>query len=157
MLYFAYGSNLDWKQMKKRCPSAQFVCKATLKDHRLAFTRRSEVRKCGVADVVNELGKSVWGVVYQISEHDVGSLDKSEGFGPDRERDKNSYVREERHVYEEGDTEKPLAVSIYIANKQKDPPLPNSDYKRLIVQGAKYWHLPEEYIGSLEQIKVAKA
>jgi len=25
LLYFAYGSNLDWSQMKKRCPSAEFV------------------------------------------------------------------------------------------------------------------------------------
>jgi len=27
MLYFAYGSNLDWKRIKKRCPSASFYCK----------------------------------------------------------------------------------------------------------------------------------
>lgn len=155
MLYFAYGSNLDWKQMKDRCPSAQFVCIAALQNHRLAFTRFSNTRNCGVADVIYELGKVVWGVVYQISEHDIGSLDRSEGFKPDRKRDDNAYVREERHVFAEGDEKRTMSVTIYIANKQKDPPLPNSDYKKLIVEGAKYWHLPEEYIRLLEQIQVA--
>ena len=28
MLYFAYGSNLNWKQMlKERCPGAKFITK----------------------------------------------------------------------------------------------------------------------------------
>ena len=49
MLYFAYGSNMEWKQMRERCPSAMFVCIAKLKDRRLAFTRKSKDRGCGVA------------------------------------------------------------------------------------------------------------
>lgn len=124
-----------------------------LKDHQLAFTRRSIDRNCGVADVVPESNKEVWGVVYQISEHDIGQLDKPEGFKPGRPREANSYVREERHVYTDGNTEKPLLVSVYIANREKNPPLPNEEYKMLIVSGAKFWHLPEDYIKELEQIK----
>lgn len=155
MLYFAYGSNLDWSQMKGRCPSAQFVCIAMIKDHKLAFTRRSIERDCGVADVIQERGRTVWGVVYQISElEDIIQLDKSEGFKPGRSREANSYIREERHVYTDGTTEKPLLVSVYIANKQENPPLPSNEYKTLIVNGAKFWHLPEDYIKELEQIKV---
>lgn len=154
MLYFAYGSNLDWTQIKSRCPSARFVCKAILKDHELAFTRRSKERGCGVADVLPATNRVVWGVVYQISELDIGQLDKSEGYRPERPRKDNSYVREERHVYAEGDSQKPLSVSVYVANKQENPPLPIQKYKMLIVNGAKFWHLPEDYIQELEQIKV---
>jgi len=54
MLYFAYGSNLDFAQMRDRCPSALFVAIAKLPDHRLAFTRKSIKRACGVADAVPE-------------------------------------------------------------------------------------------------------
>ena len=54
MLYFAYGSNLDWAQMKSRCPSATFVDRAKLKDHRLAFTRKSKDRDCGAADLYQD-------------------------------------------------------------------------------------------------------
>lgn len=152
MLYFAYGSNLVWTLMKERCPSAQFVCKAKLKEHRLAFTRYSEGRHCGVADVVLEKRGTVWGVVYQISEHDVGKLDKCEGFSPERPREMNSYVREERHVYADDNSEQPLLVSVYIANKQENPPQPSDEYKMMIVNGAKFWHIPEDYIRELEKI-----
>lgn len=155
MLYFANGSNLDWTQMKKRCPSTEFVCKAMLKDHRLAFTRLSKDRSCGVADVIHDLGKEVWGVVYEIAEQDIGQLDQSEGFNPGRPRELNAYVREQCRVYSDGNTEKPLLVSVYIANKQENPPPPNDEYKMLIVSGAKFWHLPEDYIKKeLEQIQV---
>ena len=155
MLYFAYGSNLDWNPMRGRCPSARFVCKAKLSDHRLAFTRKSKDRGCGVADVLQAHGHEVWGVVYQIDECDVGQLDKSEGFRPRQSLEENAYLRTECHVFAEGDKEKPLLVSIYIANKQDNPPLPSDEYKRQIVEGAKYWHLSGEYIKELEKIAVA--
>ena len=156
MLYFAYGSNLDWKQMKDRCPSAQFVCRAVIHEYRLAFTRRSKSRNCGVADIIPDKGNEVWGVVYQISERDVGALDQSEGYSPSRKGDENAYVREDFHVFEEGNMAKPLLVAVYVANKQENPPLPNNDYKKLIVEGAKYWHLPEDYIDELERVQVAE-
>jgi hypothetical protein len=93
VLYFAFGSNLAWAQMKERCPSARFVSIAALPDHRLAFTRKSVNRGCGVADAVRDPGRTLWGVVYEISDLDVGSLDKSEGYRPTRET--NSYWRRE--------------------------------------------------------------
>ena len=152
MFYFAYGSNMDFSQMRERCPSARFVCVAKLKDHRLAFTRKSEKRKCGVSDVIQQEGSDVWGVVYEIDERDIGLLDQTEGFRPGRTE--NDYVREERQVFAEGDNKKPLLVSVYFAIKEDNPPKPNIKYKQLIVNGAKYWHLPDAYIQELERIEV---
>ena len=40
MLYSAYGSMMDFREMRQRCPSAQFVAVAKLLDHLLQFTRR---------------------------------------------------------------------------------------------------------------------
>lgn len=155
LLYFAYGSNMDWLQMQERCPSACFVCVAKLKDFRLAFTRKSVKRNCGVADAVSALGHDVWGVCYEIKERDIGCLNKCEGFDPGMPREKNAYVKEERHVYIDGNEEKPLSVQVYFAIRQPNPPLPNEQYKSQIVGGAKHWHLPKEYIKVLEQIEVA--
>lgn len=152
MLYFAYGSNLDWAQMRRRCPSARFVCVAKLPDHRLAFTRKSRDRDCGVADVVPEASAEVWGAVFEIDDRDVGSLDASEGFSPGRTQ--NSYTREERHVFSDGNAEEALTASVYIARKESHPPLPNSAYKGLIVEGAKFWHLPAHYVAELEKIEI---
>ncbi len=52
MFYFAFGSNMNESQMVERCPSTRFVGVATLPDRRLAFTRRSVNRGCGVAGAV---------------------------------------------------------------------------------------------------------
>jgi hypothetical protein len=152
MLYFAYGSNMDWDQMKTRCPSACFVGVAVLRDHRLAFTRRSKKRACGVADALPEEGAAVWGAVFEITDVDVGRLDDAEGYRPGRQR--NAYRREERHVFVAGDDKQPLAVAVYFGEPQNAPPLPNQEYKNLIVGGAKRWWLPNDYIKELEAIEI---
>jgi gamma-glutamylcyclotransferase (GGCT)/AIG2-like uncharacterized protein YtfP len=155
MLYFAYGSNMDLSQMRERCPSAHFVCIAKLKDHRLAFTRKSEKRGCGVADDIPEQGRDVWGVVYEIDQRDLRRLDKCEGFIPGRRREDNAYVSEERHVYSDGNEDASLVALVYFAIQQNNPPHPNAEYKQLIVDGARYWHLPMPYIEELELIEIA--
>lgn len=151
MLYFAYGSNMDWEQIRSRCPTVRYVCMACLRDYRLAFTRKSKKRQCGVADIVPTPEEEVWGVVYQIDELDVGALDEWEGYSPRRER--NAYLRVEIHVFRDGDENQPVAVVTYVVtDKESSVPPPNEEYKRLIVEGAKYWHLPDDYITKLEKI-----
>jgi hypothetical protein len=101
MLYFAYGSNLDWAQMKQRCPLAKFVCRAKLPAHRLAFTLKSPRRDCGVADVLPDQAKDVWGVVYELLADELKDLDKDEDFSPARPNDQNEYTREDHYVWQE--------------------------------------------------------
>ena len=154
MLYFAYGSNMQFDQMRERCPSARFVCSARLRDHRLAFTRLSKNRQCGVADVLQSAGSEVWGAVFQIDETEIGALDKSEGYRPGRLRTDNAYERSELHVERAGDVEKPLAVWTYtVVTKLDSNPRPSQDYKQLILDGARMWRLPALYIQQLEAIE----
>ena len=70
MFYFAYGSNLNQKQMKRRCKDSRFIKKITLKDYILTF--RS---KYGAADIEKKIGKKVYGALYKISESDESRLD----------------------------------------------------------------------------------
>jgi gamma-glutamylcyclotransferase (GGCT)/AIG2-like uncharacterized protein YtfP len=145
-LYFAYGSNLHWPQMQDRCPSARFICRAKLPEHKLQYTRYSSTRKGGVADIVVDPTHDVWGVVYEINASDLANLDSHEGFRTGKPRDQNAYVREERQVYREGTAEDQLTVWLYVAIPQKGGPFPpHPDYKRLIVDGAQHWDLPDEY------------
>jgi hypothetical protein len=154
-LTFAYGSNMDFAQMCERCPSAQFICIAILKDHRLAFRRKSKDRKCGVSDVVPKPGAVVWGVVYEITEYDLAVLDIKEGYRPSRLAEDNSYNRRTESVFQDGAETKPLNVEIYFAVPQENPPLPNQTYKDLIMNGARHWELPVDYRTELEKIQVA--
>ena len=79
-LYFAYGSNLDPDQMLRRCPDARLVGVATLSGFRLAFTGRSKTWGGGVATVLLASSGLVQGLVWSISDRDLESLDRCEGF-----------------------------------------------------------------------------
>jgi gamma-glutamylcyclotransferase (GGCT)/AIG2-like uncharacterized protein YtfP len=144
---------MHWAQMKRRCPSAKFVCRAKLHAHRLAFTVKDAERRCGVADVLPDKSKDVWGVVYELSDIELKNLDKDEDYRPGKPYDQSEYTREEHYVWGDGDAKQPLLVALYRGHAQLDPPLPNDDYKYLIVDGAKHWNLPAEYIRELESIE----
>ena len=75
MLYFAYGSNLHRKQMKRRCKNSRFISCHILKNYQLFF--RS---KYGAADVQRKKGSSVLGAIYDISKADEKKLDVYEEF-----------------------------------------------------------------------------
>jgi len=156
MLYFAYGSNMNWDQMRERCPSAKFVCIARLTNHRLVFPRKSDTRGCGVSSVEAAKNGDVWGVVFQIDELDVGRLDKREGYNPILEPERNSYVRKEIRVDGDGDNARPLTVFTCVANHQPGQHRPSAEYERAIVEGAKFWHLPADYLKKLEAIATSE-
>ncbi len=75
MLYFAYGSNLHRKQMKRRCKNSRFISCHILKNYQLVF--RS---KYGAADIQRKKGSSVLGAIYDISKADEKKLDVYEEF-----------------------------------------------------------------------------
>tara|TARA_B110000967_G_C18698408_1_gene466534 strand:- start:176 stop:577 length:402 start_codon:yes stop_codon:yes gene_type:complete len=75
MLYFAYGSNLHHKQMKRRCKDSIFIKKTKLKDFRLTF--RSKYR---AADIEYKKKSIVPGGLYEISKKDEKNLDVYEDY-----------------------------------------------------------------------------
>ncbi|GIW56624.1 MAG: hypothetical protein KatS3mg082_3028 [Nitrospiraceae bacterium] len=145
---------MHWEQMRKRCPSSRFVAVAVLPDRTLAFSRRSTKRNCGVADAVSAPGEKVWGVVYEISDTELSNLDRAEGFLCGREQ--NAYRRCQTQVFADGKAERPLTVWTYFATPEPNPPLPNQEYMRLLLEGAKHWGLPQRYIQKLKQVKVSE-
>ncbi|MPZ76474.1 MAG: hypothetical protein GEU77_08110 [Deltaproteobacteria bacterium] len=145
MHYFAYGSNLNWPQMQRRCPSSRFVCVARLPDYQFGITRHSRLRNCGTANVFPAAGQEVWGAVYDVCDKDLGLLD---GF-------EDGYRREILPVYGLGDGQSPINVLVYVAELELDVPLPNAEYRRLVLEGAKHWNLPLLYLSMLEKIQAA--
>ena len=75
MLYFAYGSNLNHFQMKRRCKNSVFLKKINLKDFKLNF--RSEYR---AADIEPKKNSIVPGALFQISKNDEKKLDVYEDY-----------------------------------------------------------------------------
>ena len=75
MLYFAYGSNLNHFQMKRRCKDSKFLKKINLKDFRLTF--RSKYR---AADIEPKKNSLVPGGLFDISKSDEKKLDIYEDY-----------------------------------------------------------------------------
>ena len=75
MLYFAYGSNLNHFQMKRRCKDSKFIKKINLKGYTLNF--RSKYR---AADIEKKKNSIVPGGLYEISKSDEKKLDIYEDY-----------------------------------------------------------------------------
>ena len=145
MYYFAYGSNMNWQQMQRRCPSSQVICVARLPDYRFGITRHSRLRDCGTANIYPARGEEIWGIIYEVSDAELTVLDSFE----------DGYRREILSFYPIEEGKQPLDALVYVADIEQNVPRPNAEYRRLILEGAKHWKLPESYVALLEVIQVA--
>ena len=75
MLYFAYGSNLNHFQMKRRCKDSVFLKKINLTNFKLTF--RSKYR---AADIEPKKNSIVSGALFEISKSDEKKLDIYEDY-----------------------------------------------------------------------------
>jgi gamma-glutamylcyclotransferase (GGCT)/AIG2-like uncharacterized protein YtfP len=75
MLYFAYGSNLNHFQMKRRCKDSVFLKKINLTNFKLTF--RSKYR---AADIEPKKNSIVQGALFEISKSDEIKLDVYEDY-----------------------------------------------------------------------------
>ena len=71
--YFAYGSNMDTEQMRRRCPDAKCIDTAVLHGWKFALD------EVGYATVVPAAGASVPGLLWMLSDADEAELDVYEG------------------------------------------------------------------------------
>jgi hypothetical protein len=71
-LYFAYGSNMDVAAMAARCPGARPCGPAELSGHRFFIMRE------GYASIARDPKTSVLGLLWHISNADIGALDRYE-------------------------------------------------------------------------------
>ncbi|PFH51756.1 hypothetical protein AMATHDRAFT_58642 [Amanita thiersii Skay4041] len=72
-IYFGYGSNIWRDQMRRRCPTSQFIGVAILQDWRWIIT------DLGWANVIPSNGDVVYGFLYELQQSDETQLDKYEG------------------------------------------------------------------------------
>jgi gamma-glutamylcyclotransferase (GGCT)/AIG2-like uncharacterized protein YtfP len=91
VLYFAFGSNLNERQMKDRCPSARPIERAWLHGERLVFRSYSFGWRGGGASIVPADRRRTAGIVYAMSKEDLRKMDGYEGHP-------FSYKRERVHV-----------------------------------------------------------
>ena len=134
MLYFAYGSNLNHFQMKRRCKDSTFLKKYELKGYKLNF--RSQYR---AADIEKKRKSIVQGALFEISKSDEKKLDVYEDFPI-------LYTKMFFKYYNK-------KVMTYIMNKKTKFRYPTEKYLNIVKQGYKDCKLDKKYlIKALNQI-----
>ena len=144
MLYFAYGSNMSVKRMKKRVRGAQPRGTASLGEHQLRFHKvsRDGSAKCDVI-YTGEIEDVVYGVLYELSEEDQETLDRAEGLGKGYERTQVTVVDSLRQE---------LQAFTYYATEIDESLFPYHWYKNHVVRGAQEAGLPQKYITMLFRV-----
>jgi gamma-glutamylcyclotransferase (GGCT)/AIG2-like uncharacterized protein YtfP len=139
--YFAYGSNMDKKRMKSRCPDSKIVSSGILKGYKLVFNKiASAGGGQGYANIVIDNNSMVEGIVWEFSSSDMAGLDECEG----------GYGRKDINIK---CGKKTISCQIYIAdpNKTKEGLKPTKQYLEYLFAGKKY--LSKEYFKFLEGIE----
>ena len=142
MIYFAYGSNMDLEQMRGRCPGCQVIGMGQVTHYAMAFTRWSRSWKSGTADILPERGRTVYGVLYDLTFDDLKKMDKFADYP-------NSYIRQDVSVLC-GDELLPALT--YVARRQ-GVFFPSRSYIGKMVQGSVRHQLPEAYVTFLKTLK----
>jgi gamma-glutamylcyclotransferase (GGCT)/AIG2-like uncharacterized protein YtfP len=130
MYYFAYGSNLNQRQMRERCPESKPRFTATLHHYQLVFIGWSRKWRGGVASIRPFRGKKVLGAIYEVSEACLKQLDKHEG---------SDYRR--LNIIVNNEDGEPIEVTAYIRSGQAEETKPSPEYLAVIQQGYKDWRL----------------
>ena len=127
MLYFAYGSNLNHFQMKRRCKDSVYLKKINLKDFKLSF--RSKYR---AADIEPKKNSIVPGGLFEISKNDERKLDVYEDFPILYKKYYFSYYGKK--------------VMTYIMVKKTPFKFPTERYLNIVKRGYKDCKLNSEYL-----------
>jgi len=132
MRYFAYGSNLNKKQMQERCPDSKPLFTAVLPNYKLIFVGWSRQWKGAVASIKASRGDRVRGAVYEVSEQCLRKLDRFEGYP-------QNYNRLKVIVF--GEDDEAIEAITYIKAGQIEEGQPSKEYLAVIQQGLRDWRL----------------
>lgn len=147
--YFAYGSNMAPGVIARLCPRHHYLGVARLADYRLAFTRRSVKTGTGVADIVQDPGETVWGVLYGIGDDELAVIDRKEGQGW-------AYTRVLLPVQLIEDGQEHAAVTYTVASKEPTEIPPSRQYLGRVIAAARERGLPGSYVERLKAVSAVE-
>lgn len=136
---------MNQEQMKSRCPDSQLIGSVFLNGYKIAFTIFSDKRNCGCADIVESHTDTVWGLLYEISETDLGNLDQAEGHPVHYQR--------LQVVVRDQNGEEHVAESYEVVTKQGEFLKPSKHYLGIMHSAAHEFEFEEVYKQLLSDIE----
>lgn len=137
--YIAYGSNLNIRQMKMRCPSARIIGTSEIPDYELLF----KGSKTGsYLTVEPKTGESVPVAVWETTAEDEEALDRYEGFPA-------FYYKAEMKLPIKGIRTGKIRnrrVYVYIMHEDRPHGVPSGYYVRTCLEGYRDFGFDEEVL-----------
>ena len=124
MLYFAYGMNTNPAEMAQRCPGARVMGHARLLNHVFRFAQHADVEPCE--------DSYVDGVLWEINQDHLRSLDRLEGFPYYYDRVAASAVLDSRTYH----------VLVYRMQPGHPTAPPSRGYYQLVTEGYRAHSVP---------------
>lgn len=121
-LYVAYGSNLNIRQMKHRCPTAKLYGTGEIENYELQFKGQPN---SAFATIAPKEGASVPVAVWEIQPRDEKSLDRYEGYP-------SHYFKQNVPVQLDGEE---VNAMVYIMNLKMRFGLPTPYYYQTVHEG----------------------
>lgn len=157
MYYFAYGSNMDEKDLQEWCetrkpersfPKWKFHGTACLENYLLAFNYYSTGRKGGAANLMEAKNNKVYGLLFEMNnDYDLDTIRCKEGYP--------TYYKEIRVTVRCKDISINNVITYKVANNKEIPDhqRPTKYYMDLILNNASKNGFPEDYIKYLKKIE----
>lgn len=123
-LYIAYGSNLNLRQMKYRCPTAKVAGTSEIKDYKLLF-RGSKTGSYATIEPCE--GGSVPVLLWRVKPKDEIALDRYEGYP-------RFYEKETMELELNG---KAVLAFVYVMTEGHQLGMPSESYRKTIEEGYK--------------------
>ncbi len=145
---FIYCEWLDSQLVKKWIPDAEFVTTGTCADHEVRFVAYKDDNGetfeggCCLSDAP---GETLHGVVWKVSEEAVLAVDKLTNISCGR------YTRQYRVV--KGDDGKVYTTVSHSIKNPTGASKPSQEYIGHMIEGAKEFKFPAEYIAKLEALR----
>lgn len=139
-LYFAYGSNMNRADMRRRCPGARAIGPATLEGYRFF------VGIDGWGSVRPSAGDHVHGVLWRLTPRDMAVLHAYELL--------HQGLYDVRHlpVRSGGSCVRAMIYRL----RRRAPGRPKPGYVEMIAASARGWKLPEAYVRSVERLSTSR-
>lgn len=128
--------------MQRYCPTAAPVGVGSLSGYKLCFQTYSPDNPRGGCNLQEVAGEEILGILYELTPKELASLDDISGV------DQGHYERIDVNVLTDGHGVPAITYRIPAPGGPFHPP---AAYVRPILDGAREWNLPEEYIAKLNQ------
>jgi len=130
--YFAYGSNMNFKQMQLRCPGALFEGTAKLDNWKYY------INSDGYAGIEKSPSDFVLGCLWKLTDRHWQTLDQYEAV------DEGFYFKKKIPVFSDKNSSEINAV-VYLSSNT-DYGIPTKSYQQGVLDGACEAGLPKDYV-----------